>query len=52
LKNRPCPDGIRAPKLGFVVTGLDSSDEDYAYQDRGSYSYASPKADQYEKVGA
>ena len=45
-------DGIRAPKLGYVVTGLGSSDEDYAYQYRGSYSYASPKSDQYEKVEA
>jgi non-specific protein-tyrosine kinase len=45
-------DGIRAPKLGYVVTGLGSSDEDYAYQYRGSYGYASPKSDQYEKVEA
>jgi Mrp family chromosome partitioning ATPase/capsular polysaccharide biosynthesis protein len=45
-------DGIRAPKLGYVATGLGSSDEDYAYQYRGSYSYASPKSDQYEKVEA
>jgi non-specific protein-tyrosine kinase len=45
-------DGIRAPKLGYVVTGLGSSDEDYAYQYRGSYSYDSPKSEQYEKVGA
>ena len=45
-------DGIRAPKLGYVATGLGSSDEDYAYQYRGSYSYDSPKSDQYEKVEA
>jgi polysaccharide biosynthesis transport protein len=33
-------DSIPTPKLGFVVTGLDSSEEEYAYQYRGSYGYA------------
>jgi succinoglycan biosynthesis transport protein ExoP len=44
-------DSIRAPKLGFVVTGIGSTDEDYAYQYRGSYGYASPEPDK-QKVEA
>jgi succinoglycan biosynthesis transport protein ExoP len=43
---------IRAPKLGFVVTGIGSTDEDYAYQYSGSYSYASPEPEKQEKVEA
>ena len=43
-------DGIRAPKLGFVMTGLGSGDDEYAYQYRGSYGYASPQPDERQEV--
>ncbi|MGZ4317376.1 MAG: Wzz/FepE/Etk N-terminal domain-containing protein [Gaiellaceae bacterium] len=42
-------DGIRAPKLGFVVTGLGSGDDEYAYQYRGSYG-SSPQARERQEV--
>ena len=34
---------IPTPKLGFVVTGLDSGEEEYAYQYRAGYGYAAPQ---------
>jgi hypothetical protein len=45
-------DGIPAGKLGFVVTGLGSADEGYAYQYRSSYGYASPEPEKRQKVKA
>jgi Mrp family chromosome partitioning ATPase/capsular polysaccharide biosynthesis protein len=42
-------DGIRAPKLGLVVTGLGSGDDEYAYQYRGSYG-SSPQAGERQQV--
>jgi receptor protein-tyrosine kinase len=45
-------DGMPTPKLGFVVTGLYSSDESYSYQYRGSYGYASPEREKQQKARA
>ena len=45
-------EGIPTPRLGFVVTGLRSGDESYAYQYRGSYGYAAPEFERKEGVMA
>ena len=45
-------EGIPTPRLGFVVTGLHSSDESYAYQYRGSYGYSSPEPERKVRVEA
>ena len=43
-------EGIPTSRLGFVVTGLRSGDESYAYQYRGSYGYAAPEFERKEGV--
>jgi Mrp family chromosome partitioning ATPase len=43
-------EGIPTQKLGFIVTGLDSTDEDYAYDYQGSYGYATPEPEKQDKV--
>jgi len=45
-------EGIPTPRLGFVVTGLHSGDESYAYQYRGTYGYVAPELERKEGVVA